>query len=107
MKRGVTTMEMVVVAVLALAVAAAVVFVILKVQQTQKYGERFLPARCEITGLTQEQYVNLAADELARSPPDRQKAAQLRNEMKGCFPDAELPADLLVALQEKKPGASA
>jgi len=95
MKKGLTTFEFLVAAILVLALAGVILYIVVpRLQHSPSFMEGFLPEKCVSTGLTRDDYLKAITDAASRLPPLTTKAVQLYNQMKTCFPDSEMPADL-------------
>lgn len=97
MKKGMTVLEYVVIAIVVIAFAAIVLYAFVpRLERAPQPIERLLPERCAFTGKTQEEY--LVAIENALLEKQMLEAFDLSKEMRVCFPEAELPEYQRVAL---------
>lgn len=95
MKRGYSTLEFVVAAVIILAFAGAFLYAFApRLQKGMGLTDRFFPEKCVATGLTRDDYQQRITDAIAAIPPQGDKARTLYMSMKGCFPDAEVSSDV-------------
>ncbi len=102
MKKGISPMGVVIVLILALAAAGTILFIITpRLERAPGLVEGFFPEKCVSTGLTRDQYYDAITDALQASPPQFDKAIQLRTAMKACFPDADVHADVKSFIVEK------
>ncbi len=95
MKKGFSTLEYVIAAVVIIAFAGIAIYAFTpKLQKAPGFIEGFLPEKCQESGLTRDQYLAKINAELMASTPNFENALKLRTAMRACFPDTDIHDDL-------------